>query len=170
MTALTEKYKTETHTKLSYMEAIVQAQKEEMLRDDRVILIGEDIATYGGGALFDTFGEKRLWSTPISENAFTGMAVGAAMTGLRPIVDLTIASFVYLASDQIINQAAKLRYMTGANAGAGGVSRLYVLWQRSCRPAFGSTLPAIYEYPRTENTGAVHCRRYERAAKVSRAR
>ena len=123
MTAITAKTETETHTKLSYMEAIVQAQKEEMLRDDSVILIGEDIATYGGGALFDTFGEKRLWSTPISENAFTGMAVGAAMTGLRPIVDLTIASFVYLASDQIINQAAKLRYMTGGQMQVPAVFR-----------------------------------------------
>ena len=104
---------TETHSKLSYMEAIVEAQKEEMLRDDRVVLIGQDIATYGGAKLYDHFDETRLWNTPISENAATGMAVGAALTGLRPIIDLTIASFVYLASDQIINQAAKMRYMTG---------------------------------------------------------
>lgn len=98
---------------ISYLDAIVEAQREEMLRDERVILIGEDIAVYGGGALFDTFDESRLRNVPISENSFTGMGVGAALTGLRPIVDLTIASFVYLASDQIINQAAKLRYMTG---------------------------------------------------------
>ena len=99
--------------KLKYMDAIVEAQREEMLRDKRVILLGQDIATYGSGALYDNFGENRLWSTPISENAQAGIAIGAAMTGLRPIVDLTIASFVYLASDQIINQAAKLRFMTG---------------------------------------------------------
>ena len=104
---------TETHSKISYMDAIVQAQKEEMLRDERVILIGEDIAVYGGGELVKTFDENRVRNTPISENSFTGMAIGAAMTGLRPIVDLTIASFAYLASDQIINQASKLRYMTG---------------------------------------------------------
>jgi pyruvate/2-oxoglutarate/acetoin dehydrogenase E1 component len=103
---------TETHRQLSYLNAIVEAQREEMLRDERVILIGEDIAVYGGGALFDTFDERRLRNVPISENSFTGMGIGAALTGLRPIVDLTIASFVYLASDQIINQAAKLRYMT----------------------------------------------------------
>lgn len=100
-------------TKLSYMNAIVAAQHEEMQRDNSVILMGEDIATYGGASLYETFGAKRVWNTPISENAFTGVAIGAAMTGLRPIVDLTMASFVYLASDQIINQAAKLRYMTG---------------------------------------------------------
>jgi pyruvate dehydrogenase E1 component beta subunit len=104
---------TETHRELTYLNAIVEAQREEMLRDERVILIGEDIAVYGGSALFDSFDEKRLRNVPISENGFSGMGIGAALTGLRPIVDLTIASFVYLAADQIINQAAKLRYMTG---------------------------------------------------------
>ena len=104
---------TETHRELTYLNAIVEAQREEMLRDQRVILIGEDIAVYGGSALFSSFNEKRLRNVPISESSFTGMGIGAALTGLRPIVDLTIASFVYLASDQIINQAAKLRYMTG---------------------------------------------------------
>ncbi len=102
-----------TNSKISYMDAIVQAQKEEMLRDERVVLIGEEIAIYGCGEVEETFGENRVRNTPISENSFTGMAIGAAMTGLRPIVDLTIASFVYLASDQIINQAGKLRFMTG---------------------------------------------------------
>ncbi|WP_238401669.1 alpha-ketoacid dehydrogenase subunit beta [Altererythrobacter sp. C41] len=100
--------------KLSYLQAIVEAQREEMRRDERVILMGEDIAVYGAQTLFDEFDEKRLRNTPISENSFVGVGVGAALTGLRPIVDLTIASFCYLASDQIINQAAKLRFMTGA--------------------------------------------------------
>lgn len=103
----------DSRVELTYMQAIVEAQREEMLRDERVILVGEDIAVYGGKGLFDSFDEKRLRNAPISENSFTGMGIGAALTGLRPIIDLTIASFVYLASDQIINQAAKLRYMTG---------------------------------------------------------
>jgi pyruvate dehydrogenase E1 component beta subunit len=103
----------ESQRELTYLNAIVEAQREEMLRDDRVILIGENIDIYGCAALFETFDERRLRNVPISENSFTGMGIGAALTGLRPIVDLTIASFVYLASDQIINQAAKLRYMTG---------------------------------------------------------
>jgi pyruvate/2-oxoglutarate/acetoin dehydrogenase E1 component len=102
-----------TVRELTYLNAIVEAQREEMLRDERVILIGENIDIYGGSALFDTFDARRLRNVPISENSFTGMGIGAALTGLRPIVDLTIASFVYLAADQIINQAAKLRYMTG---------------------------------------------------------
>src|ERR1700741_5303061 len=104
---------TETHSELTYLNAIVEAQREEMLRDERGILIGENIDIYGCGALFDSFDEKRLRNVPISENSFTGMGIGPALPVLRPIVDLTIASFVYLAADQIINQAAKLRYMTG---------------------------------------------------------
>jgi pyruvate/2-oxoglutarate/acetoin dehydrogenase E1 component len=98
---------------MSYMDAIVQAQVEEMQRDERVIMMGEDIAVYGSGDLVEKFGPKRIWAMPISETSFTGVGIGAAITGLRPIVDLNIASFMYLASDQIINQAAKLRYMTG---------------------------------------------------------
>jgi pyruvate dehydrogenase E1 component beta subunit len=84
-----------------------------MQRDERVIMMGEDIAVYGSGDLVERFGPKRIWAMPISETSFTGVGIGAAITGLRPIVDLNIASFMYLASDQIINQAAKLRYMTG---------------------------------------------------------
>jgi len=102
-----------THVRRSYLDAIVDAQIEEMERDERVILMGEDLAVYGDGKVLKTFGELRVWSTPISENSFCGIAVGAAMTGLRPVVALNIASFMYLASDQIINQAGKLHYMTG---------------------------------------------------------
>jgi acetoin:2,6-dichlorophenolindophenol oxidoreductase subunit beta len=109
--------------RISYLEAIVQAQIEEMRRDERVILIGEDLAIYGDGKVLKTFPPGRVWSTPISEGSFTGMAVGAAMTGMRPVVNLTIASFMYLASDQIINQAGKLRYMTGGQTKVPAVFR-----------------------------------------------
>lgn len=101
------------HIQMSYLDAIVQAQMEELERDDRVIMMGEDIGIYGGGRIVERFDSTRIWSMPISETSFTGVGIGAAITGLRPIVDLTIASFMYLASDPIINQAAKLRYMTG---------------------------------------------------------
>jgi len=100
-------------TRMSYMDALVQAQMEELERDDRVVVMGEDIAIYGGGKLVERFGATRIWSMPISETSFTGVGIGAAISGLRPIVDVSIASFMYLASDQIINQASKLRYMTG---------------------------------------------------------
>jgi pyruvate dehydrogenase E1 component beta subunit len=109
--------------RVSYREAIVEAQVEEMERDSRVILMGEDLAIYGDGKVLKTFGNRRVWCTPISENSFCGMAVGAAMTGLRPIVALNIASFMYLASDQIINQAAKLQYMTGGQMKVPAVFR-----------------------------------------------
>ena len=103
----------ETSKSITYRGAAVEALNEEMLRDERVILIGEDISMYGCDGLIKTFDEKRIRSTPISENGLTGMAIGAALTGLRPVVDITVASFLYLASDQIINQASKLRFMTG---------------------------------------------------------
>jgi len=98
---------------MSYLDAIVRAQIEEMERDQSVIMMGEDIAIYGSGDLIQRFGSSRIWATPISEASFTGVGIGAAIAGLRPIVDLNIASFMYLASDQLINQASKLRYMTG---------------------------------------------------------
>lgn len=101
-----------TTVRMSYLDAIVQAQIEEMERDERVIMMGEDIAIYGSGKLLEKFSADRVWNTPISETSFTGIGIGAAITGLRPIIDFNIASFMYLASDQVINQAAKLRYMT----------------------------------------------------------
>jgi acetoin:2,6-dichlorophenolindophenol oxidoreductase subunit beta len=104
---------TPTHERMSYLDAIVQAQIEEMERDEHVIMMGEDIAIYGSGDLIERFGASRVWPMPISETSFTGVGIGAAIAGLRPIIDLNISSFMYLASDQIINQAAKLRFMTG---------------------------------------------------------
>jgi acetoin:2,6-dichlorophenolindophenol oxidoreductase subunit beta len=101
---------------MTYLDALVQAQIEEMERDESVIMMGEDIAIYGGGKIVERFDATRIWSMPISETSFTGVGIGAALTGLRPIVDLSIASFMYLASDPIINQASKLRYMTGGRA------------------------------------------------------
>ena len=98
---------------MSYLEAMVQAQIEEMERDERVIVMGEDIAIYGGGKLMERFDSTRVWTMPISEGSFTGVGIGAAIAGLRPIVDIGISSFMYLASDQIINQASKLHFMTG---------------------------------------------------------
>jgi len=112
-TAIQSAQSSDAHVRISYLDALVQAQIEEMDRDERVILMGEDIAVYGGGKVVQRFDATRIWSMPISEGSFTGVGIGAAISGLRPIVDLSIASFMYLASDQIINQASKLRYMTG---------------------------------------------------------
>lgn len=113
MSVAIQKPATSSLVRMSYMDALVQAQIEELARDERVIVMGEDIAIYGGGRLVEMFDSSRVWTMPISETSFTGVGIGAAISGLRPIVDLTIASFMYLASDPIINQAAKLRFMTG---------------------------------------------------------
>ncbi|MCL5072802.1 MAG: alpha-ketoacid dehydrogenase subunit beta [Actinobacteria bacterium] len=104
--------------KITYAEAINEAIEEEMKRDPKVFCLGEDIGPHGGAfqvtrGLFDIFGQDRIINTPISELGFTGLAVGAAMKGLRPIVEYMYIDFTLLAMDQIINQAAKLRYMTG---------------------------------------------------------
>ena len=130
----------QTHKKINFMEAIVQAEIEELQRDERVIIMGEDLAVYGGSALFNAADKSRLRSLPISENSFSGLAVGAAMTGLRPIVDLTIASFMYLASDQIINQAGKLHYMTGGQMKVPVVFRCS-MWHGSAIAAQHSDRP-----------------------------
>ncbi|HUX19938.1 MAG TPA: alpha-ketoacid dehydrogenase subunit beta [Spirochaetia bacterium] len=103
---------------LAFREALRAALYEEMLRDDKVFVIGEEVGRYGGAyavtkGLIDEFGPRRLVDTPISEASTVGLGVGAAVTGLRPIVELMYVDFVALAMDQIANQMAKLRYMTG---------------------------------------------------------
>jgi pyruvate dehydrogenase E1 component beta subunit len=104
--------------KTTYIQAINEALKEEMRRDESVFVIGEDVAHYGGlfrvtRNLLDEFGPQRVIDTPISEQGFIGMATGAAMVGMRPIVELMYMDFFLVAADQIFNQAAKMHYMTG---------------------------------------------------------
>ena len=127
-------------TELTYLNAILEAEKEEMARDPRVILIGEDIALYSASGVLGKLDPKRIWNAPISELGFSGMAIGAAITGLRPIVDLTIASFVYLACDQIINQAAKIRFMTGGQVRVPVVFRMS-MWHNGANAAQHSDRP-----------------------------
>jgi pyruvate/2-oxoglutarate/acetoin dehydrogenase E1 component len=114
---------------MSYLGAIGVAQREAMEADPRVVIIGEDVeanvyGTTGGsgksrkdkGDFLEMFGADRIRNTPISEEVIVGAAIGAAMTGLRPIVDLSYSSFLYMAMDQFVNQAAKNRYMFGGQA------------------------------------------------------
>jgi pyruvate dehydrogenase E1 component beta subunit len=124
---------------LGYLEAVHEAQLFEMRRDPTVVLIGEDIHGLALGP-YAELGPDRLWSAPISESGFTGMAVGAALTGLRPIVDLLIASFVYVAMDPLVNQAAKLRAMTGGQARVPAVFRS-ALWHGGSYAAQHSDRP-----------------------------
>lgn len=103
---------------LSYRDALNQAMREEMRRDDKVFLIGEEVAYYQGAfkvskGFVEEFGPTRVLDTPITEAGFTGLAIGAAMAGLHPIVELMTFNFGILAMDQIVNNAAKIRYMSG---------------------------------------------------------
>ncbi|MHA1924910.1 MAG: alpha-ketoacid dehydrogenase subunit beta [Candidatus Thorarchaeota archaeon] len=104
---------------ITYRDALKQGLREEMLRDDNVFIMGEDVGLNWGGAfkvtkgLAEEFGEDRVRDTPISENAIAGAAVGAAITGMRPVAEIMFGDLLSLAMDQVCNQAAKMRYMFG---------------------------------------------------------
>ena len=103
---------------LTFAQAVREALAEEMRRDSRVCIFGEDVAEAGTpfkvlSGLVEEFGAERVIDTPISEAGFTGMGVGAAMTGLRPVVDIMFGDFLTLTMDQMVNQAAKVHYMSG---------------------------------------------------------
>src|SRR5450631_3459008 len=103
---------------LTFAQAIREALAEEMRRDTTVCILGEDVAEAGTpfkvlAGLLEEFGKDRVLDTPISEAGFTGLAVGAAMTGLRPVVDIMFGDFITLTMDQMVNQAAKVHYMSG---------------------------------------------------------
>jgi len=107
--------------KISYLMAINEALSEEMMRDKNVVLFGEDVGIFGGcfgvtQGLFNKFGPGRVKDTPISETAIIGLAVGSAATGIRPVAELMFMDFAGVAMDEILNQAAKMRYMFGGKA------------------------------------------------------
>ncbi len=124
-------------TTLTYTEALREALAEELARDPNVFLMGEDIGLYGGAfgvtrGLMHQFGAERVRDTPISEQGFVGAAVGAALAGSRPVVEIMFMDFITLAVDQMVNQAAKLRYVFGPQAccplvlrAVGGGGRCY---------------------------------------------
>jgi acetoin:2,6-dichlorophenolindophenol oxidoreductase subunit beta len=122
---------------ITYLEAIREAMTQEMERDSRVFLIGEDIGEYGGAfqvtyGMLEKFGPERILDTPITELALTGAATGAALIGMRPIAEIMFMDFTTLASEQLVNQAAKLRFMFGGQ----------------------STVPMVLRTPAGSGTGA----------------
>jgi acetoin:2,6-dichlorophenolindophenol oxidoreductase subunit beta len=113
---------------ITYVQALKDAMCEEMRRDPRVFLLGEDVGLYGGAfgvtrGMIEEFGPERVRDTPISEAAITGAAVGAAMTGMRPIVEIMFSDFITIAMDQLVNQAAKARYQFGGQTSVPMVLR-----------------------------------------------
>lgn len=136
---------------ITYREAVVQAMSEEMRRDDAVFLIGEDVGPSGGifkcsEGLFDEFGAARVIDAPISEAGYIGLSVGAAVTGMRPIAELMFGDFSLLTMDQIVNQAAKIRYMTGGQCRVPLTIRTTMGAGRSSAAQHSQSLHALFAH------------------------
>jgi pyruvate dehydrogenase E1 component beta subunit len=134
---------------LRYREALNQALHEEMTRDERVFIIGEDIGVFQGAfkvtqGLLEAFGDKRVRDTPISENTIVGVGVGAAMTGLRPVVELMTVNFSLLAMDQIVNHMAAIPYMFNGQVTVPMVVRMPQGAGHQLGPTHSHCLEAIY--------------------------
>ena len=137
--------------KITYAQAVAEAIDEEMQRDKNVILLGEDVGILGGNfkatvGLYEKYGEWRVRDTPISENSFTGLGLGAALTGLRPIVEIMFSDFLMLAGDQIVNQIAKIRYMSGGQAKVPLTIRTTLGAGRSTAAQHSQSLQAIVSH------------------------
>jgi pyruvate dehydrogenase E1 component beta subunit len=134
---------------MRYREALGLALREEMRADESVFVMGEDVAVFQGAfkvtaGLLEEFGEKRVRDTPISENTIVGMGVGAAMTGLRPVVELMTVNFSLLALDQIVNSAASIRYMFGAQVAVPMVIRMPQGAGHQLGPTHSHSFEALY--------------------------
>jgi 2-oxoisovalerate dehydrogenase E1 component len=139
------------NNEITYRDAIKEALIEEMQRDARVIFYGEDVAEYGGAfklskGLLETFGRERVFNAPISEAAICGTAVGAAMIGLRPVVELMYMDFALMSSDQIGNQAAKWHYMSGAQIEVPLVIRASVGGGKGYGGQHSQTLESVFAH------------------------
>jgi pyruvate/2-oxoglutarate/acetoin dehydrogenase E1 component len=134
---------------LTYRDALKEALREEMQRDETVFLMGEDIAEYGGAykvtdGLYHEFGKERVRNTPISEAAIIGTALGAAITGMRPVAELMYIDFTTVGMDQIVNQVAKIRYMVGGQLNVPMVIRTQGGPGRSSAAQHGQSLEAWF--------------------------
>ncbi|MGH2848415.1 MAG: alpha-ketoacid dehydrogenase subunit beta, partial [Thermoleophilaceae bacterium] len=134
---------------MRYREALNQALREEMEADEKVFIMGEDIGVFQGAfkvtqGLLEEFGEKRVRDTPISENTIVGAGVGAAMAGLRPVVEIMTINFSLLAMDQVINSAASIRYMFGGQVKVPLVIRMPQGAGHQLGPTHSHSLEALY--------------------------
>jgi pyruvate/2-oxoglutarate/acetoin dehydrogenase E1 component len=133
---------------ITYAQAVCEALDEEMERDPNVLTLGEDVGFIGGNfktsvGLLDKYGDLRVKDTPISEQGFVGMAVGMAITGLRPVVELMFSDFLLVAADQVINQAAKIRYMSGGQVTVPMVIRTPIGAGRSSAAQHSQSMQAL---------------------------
>ena len=134
-----------------FREAISLATAEEMRRDDTIFVMGEDVGASGGifkccEGLFDEFGSERVIDTPIAEAGYIGLGVGAAMTGMRPLAELMFGDFSLLTMDQIVNQAAKIRYMSGGQCKVPLTIRLSMGAGRSSAAQHSQSLHALFAH------------------------
>lgn len=133
---------------VTYAQAVCEALDEEMERDPNVLTLGEDVGFIGGNfktsvGLLDKYGDLRVKDTPISEQGFVGMAVGMAITGLRPVVELMFSDFLLVCADQVINQAAKIRYMSGGQVTVPMVIRTPIGAGRSSAAQHSQSMQAL---------------------------
>lgn len=133
---------------LTYAQAVCEALDEEMERDGNVLLLGEDVGFIGGNfktsvGLLEKYGDLRCKDTPISEQGFVGMAVGMAITGLRPVVELMFSDFLLVCADQVINQASKIRYMSGGQVTVPMVIRTPIGAGRSSAAQHSQSMQAM---------------------------
>lgn len=138
-------------TKLTYAQAISDALAEEMRRDSNVVLWGLDVGPYGGAfaatvGLYDEFGPERVIDMPISEAGYTGAGVGAAATGLRPVVELQFSDWITIASDMLVNQAAKMRYMFGGDIAVPMVLRAPVGGYQSAAAQHSQSFESFFSF------------------------
>ena len=134
--------------KITYAQAICEAIDEEMARDKNVLILGEDVGVLGGNfktavGLQEKYGDFRVKDTPISENSFLGMSLGMSLTGLRPIVEIMFSDFLLLAADQLLNQIAKIRYMSGGQVKVPLTIRTTIGAGRSSAAQHSQSLHAI---------------------------
>src|SRR5579864_5385795 len=154
---------------MTYRDAIREAIRKALRADERVFLMGEDVGRYGGcyavsKGLLAELGPERIRDTPLSESGFTGAGIGAAMAGMRPIVELMTVNFSLLALDQILNTAATVRHMSGNQFGIPLVIRMATGAGRQLAAQHSHSLRLVCPYPRHQGVGASDHRRCPRHA------